>query len=406
MLQILQPILILAAACCGVFLSTTAFKHESAVRLESFNSLEKDHAQMLYDAINKKEAREESIYGLEMAEQGVDSVGDSYSCMGMFCLDRDEYLLLESMYYALDGPNWVWQENQKYRRPWDFSQPQSSSNDPCKSSWQGLYCNADCPYGVCHIFYLNLTGYGLKGVMPSGMFNFTQLTFLYLSENQISGQIPPVRELPELYLMNLSYNALNGTIPQCLGKAKNMALLYLSNNKLSGRIPDSFTELVSIEYLYLLNNQLTGPLPQNIGNLSQLQFLNLGVNHFSGTLPQSISNLTQLTLLFLNNNSISGPYPHQLPPSLTKISLECNRLTGMVPQVFERFHNLSVLKLNDNYLTGPPPICLSTLRNLEILQLHLNQFTGPVDALFDPLVQTSLANIDLRYSSMYALTGI
>ena len=317
-------------------------------------------------------------------------------------VDPTELSILEEMYNSLDGPNWKWSKDYLVDGfPWNFNvsadQPQS---DPCRSHWQGIYCSAACTVGSCNIFYIGLTGYGLSGVMPTNMFNFTKLQFMYLSENNLQGQIPAVAQLPALTLMNLSYNSLDGTIPSCLGKATNLNLLYLSNNRLVGSIPDTFTDLVHLQYLYLLNNQLTGSLPGNIGNLRELSFLNLGVNHFRGTLPASISQLTKLEQLYLNNNSLSGPFPVSLPYSLSKISLECNKLTGKVPQIFENYRNLSVLKINDNYLTGPPPICLSTLSHLEILQLHLNQFTGPIGPLFDPAVQVKLTNIDLSHNAL------
>lgn len=312
-----------------------------------------------------------------------------------------EYQILKNMYYALDGENWNWKPDYAINGlPWSFDEPGDRDGDPCRGYWQGLLCGHACPNNVCNIMSMDLRGFGLKGELPAGTFNFTDMLFMYLSENEIHGQMPKVDQLPLLSLLNLSYNSLSGTIPSCLGKATSLNLLYLSFNHLVGSLPDSFTDLTEMQYLYLLNNELTGTLPEKIGNMKELMFLNLGVNHFRGTLPASIAQLTMLELLFLNNNTISGPFPDYLPYSLQKISLECNKLTGKVPQVFERFQNLSVLKINDNQLTGPPPICLSTLSHLEILQLHLNQFTGPIAPLFDPAVQVRLTNIDLSHNAL------
>lgn len=316
-------------------------------------------------------------------------------------IDSVEYQILKNMYNALNGTHWKWKSDYASNGlPWDFTKPGQREGDPCRGHWQGLYCGYACPNNVCKIITMDMRGMGLSGELPAGTFNFTDMLFMYLSENEIMGQMPSVDQLPMLSLLNLSYNSLSGTIPACLGKATQLNLLYLSFNHLIGSLPDSFTQLTQLQYLYLLNNDLTGTLPANIGNLQELLFLNLGVNRFRGTLPASISQLTKLELLFLNNNTISGPFPAYLPYSLQKMSLECNRLTGRVPQIFERFQNLSVLKINDNFLTGPPPICLSTLRHLEILQLHLNQFTGPIGPLFDPAVQVKLTNIDLSHNAL------
>jgi hypothetical protein len=315
-------------------------------------------------------------------------------------LDPVEYQILKSMYYSLNGDNWRWSTNLNDGTPWMFDLPVEDRNgDPCRGHWQGVYCGYGC-LTICHIFYIDLTAYGLDGILPPELFNFTGLGWLYLSENNIQGQIPAVTQLPQLNLLNLSYNSLNGTIPSCLSKATELNLLYLSVNHLVGSLPDTFTELVNLQYLYLHNNELTGTLPARLGNLKELLFLNLGVNHFRGTLPASISQLTKLDQLFLNNNSLSGPYPPYLPYSLTKLSLECNKLTGKVPQIFEKYQILSMLKLNDNKLTGPAPVGLATLSQLEILQLHLNRFTGPIAPLFDPAVQVNLKNIDLSHNEL------
>jgi hypothetical protein len=316
-------------------------------------------------------------------------------------LDPYELQILKDIYDATDGPNWNWKPNYNQDGlPWNFTE--NVRNNPCQSHWQGVFCQPQYDKSTCvgNLYYIGLTGYGLKGELPASMFNMTKLMYLYMSENEIRGQIPSVTALPFLMLMNFSYNSLSGTIPFCLGTASALQLLYLSNNRLVGSIPESFTDLSDLQYLYLLNNQLTGSLPKKLGSLSKLLFLNLGVNRFHGTLPESIRELTQLEVLYLNNNSLSGPYPDYLPYSLQKLSLECNRLTGRVPQIFENYVNLTILKLNDNFFTGPPPICLSTLAHLEILQLHLNQFTGPISPLFDPTVQVKLTNIDLSHNAL------
>jgi len=330
----------------------------------------------------------------------VTSASSYASYNGPISLVPEEYEILKEIYRTMGGKNWNWNPDPNYGSRWIFTDP--IKNNPCRNRWQGLLCApmeyTDINQG--HLYYIGLTGYGLTGTLPWNMFNMTELMYMYMSENSIQGQLPSVAALPKLLLMNFSYNSLDGTIPECLGKATSLQLLYLSNNQLVGSIPDTFTNLTDMQFLYLLNNQLTGTIPQNIGNLKQLSFLNLGVNLFRGTLPDSITNLTKLEVLYLNNNSFSGGYPRMLPYSLTKLSLECNRLTGLVPQIFENYVNLTVLKLNDNYFTGPPPICLSTLSHLEILQLHLNQFTGPIDPLFDPLVQTKLTNIDLSHNAL------
>jgi Leucine-rich repeat (LRR) protein len=134
---------------------------------------------------------------------------------------------------------------------------------------------------------------------------------------------------------------LQPTLPttHSIGKMHSLNLLYLSNNRLSGPIPPCFTKLARLQYLYLLNNDLSGPLPAAFGNLTELLFFNLGSNRVSGEVPASFIGLKKLQLLYLNNNSFSGSFPRGLPASLTKMSLECNQFSGPLP-LFEHLRNL------------------------------------------------------------------
>jgi Leucine-rich repeat (LRR) protein len=78
------------------------------------------------------------------------------------------------------------------------------------------------------------------------------LTHLYLSENQLTGDIPP-----------------------SLGNLSSLIHLVLNNNKLSGEIPSSLGDLSSLKWLYLSYNKLNGSIPSTIGKLGALTNLNL-----------------------------------------------------------------------------------------------------------------------------------
>jgi hypothetical protein len=52
----------------------------------------------------------------------------------------------------------------------------------------------------------------------------------------------------------------------------NLHYLYLSSNQLSGSIPPQLGNLTRLAFLYLNYNQLSGPLPQSLTNLRSLSW--------------------------------------------------------------------------------------------------------------------------------------
>lgn len=61
--------------------------------------------------------------------------------------------------------------------------------------------------------------------------------------------------------MNLSRNALEGSIPDVFGSTTYFMSLDLSHNNLSGRIPDSLSSAKFVGHLDISHNRLCGPIP-------------------------------------------------------------------------------------------------------------------------------------------------
>ena len=112
---------------------------------------------------------------------------------------------------------------------------------------------------------------------------------LYLSDNQLSGQMPPeLGNLSNLWWMGLSENQLSGQIPQDLGNLSNLGSLWLGENQLSGEIPPELGNLAKLIYLSLSGNQLSGEIPPELGNLAKLYYLSLSGNQLDGCAPASL----------------------------------------------------------------------------------------------------------------------
>ncbi len=79
--------------------------------------------------------------------------------------------------------------------------------------------------------------------------------------------------------LNLSNNALDGSLQAEVRNLQNLKVLNLSNNKFTG-VPAEVGQLKNLEVLNLSNNQLTG-LPYELGNLSKLRLLDVSGNAYS-----------------------------------------------------------------------------------------------------------------------------
>lgn len=70
-----------------------------------------------------------------------------------------------------------------------------------------------------------------------------------------------------------------------------VVILYLSENQLSGRIPPELGNLADLERLWLNHNHLNGPIPPELGSLANLEWLFLGGNQLGGCIPDGLGDV-------------------------------------------------------------------------------------------------------------------
>ena len=184
----------------------------------------------------------------------------------------------------------------------------------------------------------------------------------------------------QLKFLDLSRNDLSGQIPASLGRLDKLRFLYLNVNRLEGALPGgigmggrSDGTYDSLVHLDASENLLSGQIP---GELSMaLEYIDLGYNNLVGEIPwKSFGRLPVLAGLYLNDNrnlvfgdipkpSGWGRYSWPDYPAvssaepgrddnlhLTYLDLSSNDFGGVVPDGIFKFWGLKELYLDDNDL--------------------------------------------------------
>ncbi|XP_023749485.2 receptor-like protein EIX1 [Lactuca sativa] len=225
------------------------------------------------------------------------------------------------------------------------------------------------------LIYLNLSSNNISGKVPDLLSNFAYDSVIDLSSNSFHG---PILNPSTLSILNLSRNKFSGGISFiCQAVDGFLSFLDLSHNSLTGQLPDCLWHFNQLEVLNLGHNNLFGSLPPSIGSLIQLKVLYLYKNNFSGELPLSLKNCTSLKSLNLGANNFSGNVPVWIGENLSGLYvliLRSNNFFGTIPLQLCRLPNLQVLDLSMNNLHGSIPSCLSNLTSM----LHQGGFSQDV----------------------------
>ena len=112
--------------------------------------------------------------------------------------------------------------------------------------------------------------------------------------------------LTQLKWLRLQHNQLTGEIPEELGQLTRLRRLWLNNNQLMGGIPMELGHLTNLWELHLQHNQLTGAIPVELGRLIQLQAFSFRDNQLTGPVPPTLRHLPDVYVLNLVGNWV-GP---------------------------------------------------------------------------------------------------
>ncbi|PNT76124.1 hypothetical protein BRADI_1g44425v3 [Brachypodium distachyon] len=297
---------------------------------------------------------------------------------------------------------------------------------------------------------LALSDTDLAGSLPTNLQeSFSNLTFLDLSENKLTGPVPLwIGELTKLTSLDLTNNNLDGVLHEGhlsgLPSLENLLLsgnsiaiivnstwfppfsltviklrscilgprfplwlrwqkpleLDISNTGISDMVPDWFWIMVSLlDEINMPQNQLSGFLPSTMEHMRAYR-IDLSSNQFSGPMPKLPVNLTYLDL---SRNKLSGLPIEFGAPQLQVLILFGNSISGSIPSYFCELGSISVLDLSENKLTGPLPNCLhdesttkKTTLSIRNLYLRNNNLSGDFPLLLQNCQE--LIFLDLAYN--------
>ncbi|KAI9760628.1 MAG: cysteinyl-tRNA synthetase [Geoglossum simile] len=175
------------------------------------------------------------------------------------------------------------------------------------------------------------------------------LRHLYLADNRLNDDVfDGLSLLPELRILNLSYNELYDIPPRIISRWPHLTELYLSGNELTSLPSDDLEAVGCLQILHINSNKFQ-VLPAELGKVKMLTVLDCGSN----SLKYNVSNLPYDWNWNLNEKlkylNLSGNKRLEIKPNpAVGTGRDVKDLTN-----FNALHNLRVLGLMDVTLTVP-----------------------------------------------------
>ncbi|KAL6897986.1 hypothetical protein ACP4OV_006582 [Aristida adscensionis] len=280
----------------------------------------------------------------------------------------------------------------------------AGQEDPCvKRVWfESFATNASIGCACtseCRVTHLNVTGFWNIADIPLALFNLTELVTLDLSNNNLSGSIPPeVGNLTKLETCcstrHFNNNHLGGLFPPESSQLRNLQSLWMFDNYIEGPVPQFIENLTNLKNLRIYGMKLQGPIPKKFSNLRNLENLMIGDLEDGQSSFDFIADGSNLATLSLRKCGIVGQLPSNPPnlPKLKYLDLRSNNLSGPI-QLLSPYKSSTYLYVGENNLSGPLPS--------EFVQLSL-----ALDVSYNPSLSGTLPNNPGRGSINYIGTSI
>ncbi|XP_021749180.1 receptor-like kinase TMK4 [Chenopodium quinoa] len=247
--------------------------------------------------------------------------------------------------------------------------------------WSGIICTSNG-----FVKSISLPSRNISGSLSPDLNSLSQLTTIYLQNNQLSGPLPSFANLKSLREIHLDSNNFT-LVPNGIFSGLNLLrILSLNNNPhLSPwAFPAELTDSRILVSFQASNASLMGPIPDIFDSLTSFQNLRLSYNNLTGSLPGSLYK-TQMQNLWLENQhmGLSGSLDVLAEMRLLKqVWLQGNKFTGPIPDLSNNT-GIFDLQLQNNLLTGVVPNSLMSLPGLVNISLQNNKLQGPLPAFPD-----------------------
>ncbi|CAN4115885.1 unnamed protein product [Withania somnifera] len=260
-------------------------------------------------------------------------------------------------------PNWIWgigdgnlaHLNLSFNQLEYVQQPYNIFSNLIVLDLHNNHIKGDLPITPSSAIFVDYSSNNFINSIPLDIgISITLASFFSAANNDLTGRIPDsICKASYLQVLDLSNNALSGAIPPCLlENSRTLGVLNLGNNKLSSVIPDSLPIGCALKTLDLSRNFLKMELPKSLVNCELLEVLNVGYNRLVDRFPCILRNSRSLRVLVLRSNQFNGNLTCDLTrnswQNLQIIDIASNNLTGMLNA--ECFSNWRGMMVADDYV--------------------------------------------------------
>ncbi|CAI9116060.1 OLC1v1017111C1 [Oldenlandia corymbosa var. corymbosa] len=243
--------------------------------------------------------------------------------------------------------------------------------------------SGELPENICRYLpelkILRLGGNNLQGSFPFGVTNCSVLEELNMSSSSLSGTLPDLSSLQSLKLLDLSGNFLQGKFPMWLANLTNLEVMSFNQNLGFDQweLPENVSRLTKLRNMTLSSCNLHGKLPASVGNMTSLIHLELSGNFLVNQLPPELGQLKILQTLQLCNNQLEGEIPEEFCNmiELRDIDISGNMLTKL-PESLLALPRVSSIDLSNNRLNGSISRKIGNAKYLSELFLQNNRISG------------------------------
>ena len=261
------------------------------------------------------------------------------------------------------------------------------------------------PQGVNNftkLLYMDIDTNNFEGPAPY-FWNYKKLQDLFLFENNFEGTLSEeIGELSDLRYLDIGGNLFHGPIPQSFSNLTQLQYIILTNNSLTGTVPFAdIAKFESLQYFIIGENFFTGPVSTPYWNQVDLTIIDISYNAFTGTLPAELmaQNLALHTFVAAFNNfqgylsseiCNATSLKHLLIPGLS--ATETN-VRYIWPLFFRRKYHLNTFQVA--YMKGQLPACVYQMPNIVQIVAGGNGFIGDLPEV---ALSPSLKSLDLSFN--------